>query len=208
MPKRSICGMLQPQPFRFLWLFSKTGPLVFSCLLLWAVAALQGLGAPQATAQESHQACLLSVEKTPQAHLIEPRYSPLSFAPDSSARTRQRSVPEPARDESDVHGTPLDIPRTRLTLAWGYYNQGDYEKAVPLFQALAREETAPEVAEESRLGLAYALLRLHRLVEAAHLLEELVSQGVRREETVPALVEALLALKRYEDAEKYLPLLP
>jgi tetratricopeptide (TPR) repeat protein len=200
--------MLRPQPCRFPWVFPQAEPLVLSCLFLWVVAVTQGLDAPQAAAQEPRQACLLSVEKTAQAHLIEPRYSSLSFAPEPSARMRQRDGAEPDRNALDVPAAPLDIPRTRLTLAWGYYNQGDYEKAVGLFEALAQQETAADVAEESRLGLAYALLRLHRLPEAAHLLEELVSQGIRHQETVPALVETLLALKRYEDAEKYLPLLP
>lgn len=208
MPKRPSCGMPRPQPTRARSVFPQTRALMLGCLFLGVVAVTQSLDAGNAAAQESNQAFLLSVKKTAQSSLIEPRYSPLSFPPEPSTRGRQRSIPDPSPPENASHAATLDIPRTLLTLAWGYYNQGDYEKALQSFQDLAQRETPPDVAEESRMGLAYTLLRLDRLPEAARLLEELVSRGVRPQETVPALVEVLLTLKRYEDAEKYLPLLP
>ncbi len=208
MPKRLCHGLPRPEPFRVRWVFPKVGPLLLGCLFLWLTLALWEHESRQAAAQESNQTSLLHVEKSAQSHLLEPRYSPLSFPLETSARARQTppSIQPPL--EPAFQSALPDVPRTRLTIAWGYYNQGDYEKAVPVFQELAQEETPPEVADEARLGLAYALLRLQRLPEAARLLEQLVGQGIRPRETVPALVEVLLALKRYEDAEKYLPLLP
>ncbi len=208
MTKRPPHGMAPSQPHPACSFFREIRAVVLGCLLLWTIAAPLGREGGRAVAQESNQACLLSLEKTAQSQLLEPRYSALSFPPEPLAGSRQRSVSDQAVIEPSAQKAPSDIPRTRLTIAWGYYNQGDYEKALALFEASAPKETPADVAEESRLGAAYALLRLNRLPEAARLLEELVSQGIRPKETVPALVEVLLALKRYEDAEKYLPLLP
>ena len=115
---------------------------------------------------------------------------------------------EPAPPNQEPPGPLLDSAPTRLAIAWGLYNQGAYEKALGIFEQLAHQETTSQIKEESQLGLAYCLLRLKRLPEAAHLLEALVNQDVRPQETVPILVETLLALQRYEEAEKFLPRLP
>lgn len=208
MVKRPCHGLPRPEPLRFRWVFPKVGPLLFVCLLLWAAAVPWEDESLQAAAQELNQASLLHVEKTAQSYLLEPRYSPLSFPFDSSARTRRTPPSGQTPLEPASQSAAPDVFRTRLSIAWGYYNQGDYEEALPVFQDLAQQETTADVAEEARLGLAYALLRLRRLPQAARLLEELVGQGIRPRETVPALVDVLLTLKRYEDAEKYLPLLP
>lgn len=208
MTKRSPHGMAPSQPHPSRSVLQEIRPVVLGCLLLWTISVPLGREGGRAAAQESNQAYVLSLEKTAQSHLLEPRYSALSFPPEPLAGSRQRSVSDQAVIEPAAQNAPSDIPRTRLTIAWGYFNQGDYEKALALFKASAQQETPADVAEESRLGAAYALLRLDRLPEAARLLEELVSQGIRPKETVPVLVEVLLALKRYEDAEKYLPLLP
>ncbi|MEJ5364824.1 MAG: tetratricopeptide repeat protein [Desulfosoma sp.] len=208
MPKSPFTGMPRPQLFRVHSAFPQAWTFLIGCLLLWTAAAAQELDDGQAAAQESNQASLLSVEKTTQSNLIAPRYPSVPFPPEPTTRERQRTLPDQPPSETASQAPTLDIHRTRLTLAWGYYNQGDYKKAAEIFQDLAHRETPPDVAEESRMGLAYALLRLDRLPEAARILKELVDRGIRRQETVPALVEVLLALKRYEDAEKYLPLLP
>ncbi len=166
-------------------------------------------GVLQARAQESNQAALIHVEKGSQEHLLFPRAVsvpvpsfPAPGQPFRSTGSLQQDVPEKRHA-----GNSLDMARTRLTIAWGYYNQARYQDAVRLFEELTREESLKSIAEEARLGLAYSLIRLNRLSEAADLLEDLVTQGIRLEETAPALVETLLALKRYQDAEKYLPLL-
>lgn len=208
LPKRPSHGMSCSRPFPAFSLFPKAGPLALGTLLLWALAAPLGHDGGRAAAQESNQASLVSVEKAAQAHLLEPRNTSLSIPAEPPTRTRQQSLADQPLVEPGLQNAPLDISRTRLTIAWGYFNHGDYEKALAIFQSLVQKETAPDVAEESRLGLAYSLRRLHRLPETAGLLEELVNQGIRPKETVPALIEVLLALKRYEDAEKYLPLLP
>ncbi|MGQ9485539.1 MAG: tetratricopeptide repeat protein [Desulfosoma sp.] len=167
-------------------------------------------GTPGILAQESNQAALIHVEKSAQAHLLMPKplavpglpSLPLEASPQAGVRSLQ------VQPEEGLSGLSVDIPRIKLTIAWGYYNQGRYQDAALLFDALTGEDSVPNVVEESRLGLAYSMIRLNRLNEAAQLLEDMVAQGVRLRETVPALVETLLGLKRYADAEKYLPLLP
>lgn len=174
---------------------------------LWVFFGILAATARVAAAQESNQAALVHVEQGPQRHLMEPRYPSVPMRPESPPLQPRLTREAPSVGQG-THETSSDKAQTRLAIAWGLYNQGEYEKASKLFEFLAERETAPTIVEESRLGLAYCLLRLKRLSEAAALLETLVAQGVRRQETVPALVETLLALKRYEEAEKFLPLLP
>ncbi|ROQ89898.1 tetratricopeptide repeat protein [Desulfosoma caldarium] len=174
------------------------------------ILALGLSGTLEASAQESNQAALIHVEKSNQAHLLMPKPLAVPTAANATSAESSRSAArvEQTPSETGLFGSPLDVARLKLTIAWGHYNQGRYQEAAALFKALAREEKVPSVVEESRLGLAYCMIRLDRPSEAAHLLEDMVTQGVRLQETVPALVETLLALKRYEEAEKYLPLLP
>jgi tetratricopeptide (TPR) repeat protein len=180
--------------------------------LLSALLVLLLLAVPGAGAQEAGQEALLRVEKGPQEHLLAPK--PLEAPPEAPEepseppRAAARGASALPPETMGPAASPLDVPRTRLAIAWGYYNQGRYEKAARLFQALVEDGAASGAAEEARLGLSYCLIRLNRLSEAAEILEDLVHREVRLQETAPALVETLLALKRYEDAEKYLSLLP
>ncbi|MBC7359747.1 MAG: tetratricopeptide repeat protein [Desulfacinum sp.] len=180
--------------------------------LLGALLVLLFLAVPGVGAQEGRQEALLRVEKGPQEHLLAPK--PLEAPPEGVAepseppRAAERNASALPRGTMGPAASPLDVPRTRLAIAWGYYNQGRYERAARLFQALVEDGAASGAAEEARLGLSYCLIRLNRLSEAAEILENLVNRRVRLQETAPALVEILLALKRYEDAEKYLSLLP
>ncbi|MEJ5347750.1 MAG: tetratricopeptide repeat protein [Desulfosoma sp.] len=174
-----------------------------------AILALTLFGVLQARAQESNQAALIHVEKGSQEHLLFPKAVSVPVASHPAAEQPPRSTGNFQHDVQEKRpvGNPLDMARTRLTIAWGYYNQARYQDAARLFEELTREEALKSVTEEARLGLAYSLIRLNRLSDAADLLEDLVTQGIRLEETAPALVETLLTLKRYQDAEKYLPLL-
>lgn len=177
--------------------------------LLRAILALMVFGCLEARAQESNQAALIHVEKGSQEHLLFPKALSLPVPSFSTPEQPPRSMGNVEQDfqEKRLTGNPLDTARTRLTIAWGYYNQARYQDAVRLFEDLTREASLRSIAEEARLGLAYSMIRLNRLSEAADLLEDLVTAGFRLEETAPPLVETLLTLKRYQDAEKYLPLL-
>lgn len=187
----------------------RRGPWARRGFVLALILALGLSGTLRASAQESSQAALIHVEKSDQVHLLMPKPLTVPGAANSTSAESPRSTArgEQSPSETGLSGAPLDIARIKLTIAWGHYNQGRYQDAAALFEALAREETVPNVVEESRLGLAYSMIRLNRQSEAARLLEDMVAQGIRLQETVPALVETLLALKRYEEAEKYLPLL-
>lgn len=211
MTDRAVCRPLDEKE----WLASCRGGrggmwVRRGCVLALILTLGLFCGAPRVLAQESNQAALIHVEKSAQAHLLMPKPLAVPVPPsppvEDSSQARVKSLQ--AQPEEGLSGPSLDIPRIKLSIAWGYYNQGRYQDAAVLFDALTREDLVPNVAEESRLGLAYSMIRLNRLNEAAQLLEDMVTQGIRLRETVPALVETLLALKRYADAEKYLPLLP
>ncbi|MBZ4659450.1 MAG: Outer rane lipoprotein [Desulfacinum sp.] len=180
--------------------------------LLGALLVLLFLAVPGVGAQEGRQEALLRVEKGPQEHLLAPK--PLEAPPEQVPESEEPSRPAvsaasvPQLKKKGPAAPTLDVPRTRLAIAWGYYNQGRYEKAAQSFEALVRDGEASGAAEEARLGLSYCLIRLNRLSEAAEILEDLVNRRIRLQESAPALVETLLVLKRYEDAEKYLSLLP
>lgn len=179
-------------------------------LLLFVISFLSGavmfpviLGLQETWAQEANQSALIGVEKKSQEYLLAPR--PLEVPSGANPEALRPSGP-PLEEKSS--SLTIDVLRTRLAIAWAYYNQKQYEKALRLFRDLVENSGTSELADEARLGLSYCLIRLNRLPEAVGILEELVKRGVRLQETVPVLVETLLALKRYEEAEKYLPLLP
>lgn len=210
MTNRVVCRPLDEEEWSASCPSSQSGMWVRRGCALALILTLGLCDTPQVVAQESNQAALIHVEKSAQTNLLMPKIPAVPVPPnlpmEESSQELIKSLQ--AQSEKGLFGPSLNIPRIKLNIAWGYYNQGRYQEAAILFDALIREGSMPNVVEESRLGLAYSMIRLNRLNEAADVLEDMVNQGVRLGETVPALVETLLALKRYADAEKYLSLLP
>ncbi len=87
--------------------------------------------------------------------------------------------------------------RYYLAKGWEFYRLGDYKRAVSLFRKASRYKG---LRREAELGIAYAYVKERRLREAASILEGLVEERFRVDETLPALVDVLLRMKDYKRA--------
>jgi len=115
-----------------------------------------------------------------------------SLRPEIRRRTQDVSIrvegPEPHRPPEPP---ARDDFREVLADAWAEYQDGDAGDAERLFQQ-AGASPDPETRREAALGRALSLARIGDNARAAELLEGLVGQGYRPDETVPALVRSVL----------------
>jgi thioredoxin-like negative regulator of GroEL len=118
-------------------------------------------------------------------------------------------IPKPLpSDEVSVKQTPLKAasPKSDLELAWQRYNQGRYEAAAKLFDAVIDKDRRQ--AMNARLGLAYSRLRQGQREAAVVHLKHMVQQRYRLAETLPLLLTQLQEEGDFETAGSYLHLLP
>ena len=97
--------------------------------------------------------------------------------------------------------------RLSLRLGWGFYEKGNFEKALEHFTAASRSSVA-EIAMEAQYGMALSLERQKRTADALPLWKELVRRGFRTDETAPRYVEALFEQGRYAEASRWVRALP
>lgn len=103
------------------------------------------------------------------------------------------------RKRSDVLG---------LDTAWTLYRQGKFAAAARRFRNAIGEAPTAARARETRLGLAYAYLKLDRPTAAERQLRRLVSDRYRLSDTLPALVQLLAEGGDYDAALAYAAELP
>jgi len=91
-------------------------------------------------------------------------------------------------------------PEEVMSRAWFQYEQGRFRVAQELFsRAIAGAD--PESANEARLGLAYALVKLGD-PRAEDVVQSLVNKGYRLSETVPALIRLKRDKAQWDQALK------
>ena len=113
----------------------------------------------------------------------------------------------PTRVQKKAPG-PAPPPRKKSELerAWIKYNRRQYSAAAELFGNAVK--TNPGKALNARMGLAYSRLKQGRRVEATAQLKYLVKRRYRLKETLPLLLDLLVAGGDYRTAQNYLPLIP
>ena len=97
--------------------------------------------------------------------------------------------------------------RDKLALAWKYYKQGRYDRAIPLFSAASSSPHRP-TALEAKLGLAYSYIKKGEAAKAEPLMAELVRERYKLDQTLPGLLSLLLEKGEEERARPYMALLP
>ncbi len=108
-----------------------------------------------------------------------------------------------------VRAAPSSPPtlKDKLAQGWRFFRRGDYGQAIPLFtQASAAPDAA--IANEARLGLAYAYLKQGQKGRAKEIFEELVGKNYKTGEVLPNLLSLLLDDQEHSRAKPYLALLP
>lgn len=115
----------------------------------------------------------------------------------------------PQAAASDENGSlesvaSADAHRRLLGRAWDRYNAGETQRAVELFR-LAAQAPDQEVANEAKLGLGYSLNRLGDTQGAEALFREMADADYRLDDTLPMLLELLLARGDLEQARELLP---
>jgi tetratricopeptide (TPR) repeat protein len=164
-----------------------------------------GVSLVQAKAEKPHQEHLLqSLQKQQGIELSQERQSieEQKNAPQHDLAAQENELPQ----EVDASEPRRSKEAICLEIGWWKHNKGDNDKALILFRQAAKSDD-PAVTNEAMLGLAYVFMKRNEKSQAIPLVEDLVQQRYRLEETAPMLVDLLLAQKNYQKAEKYLPLL-
>ena len=159
---------------------------------LWYVQA-QERGQPQLQdlSQKKHGA---EISQHPhESGLLEPEFEEMKKAVQKTPVRVGPSSPPTLKD--------------KLAQGWRFFRRGDYGQAIPLFtQASAAPDAA--IANEARLGLAYAYLKQGQKGRAKEIFEELVGKNYKTGEVLPGLLALLLSDEEYSRAKPYLALLP
>jgi thioredoxin-like negative regulator of GroEL len=103
-------------------------------------------------------------------------------------------------------GAPPTL-RDKLAQGWGFFKKGDYSRAISLFTQASSASDA-SIANEAKLGLAYAYLKQGQKGKAKEIFEELAGKDYETAEVLANLIPLLLSDEEYSRARPYLALLP
>ncbi|MCB2182387.1 MAG: BCSC C-terminal domain-containing protein [Desulfobulbaceae bacterium] len=124
--------------------------------------------------------------------------------PASSTKV-ERGRQSTSADAPQAESAPVDTVRQYdmlpqlLSQAWHEYQEQRFQEARDLFLEVA-ESSKTESRDNARLGLAYTYLKLDRQDKAIDLLENLVREHYKTEETLPALINILLSREEWKRA--------
>jgi len=159
---------------------------------LWYVQAQErGQSQLQDLSQKKHEA---EISQHPhESGLLEPEFEEMKK---SAQKTPVRVAPS----------SPPTV-KDKLAQGWRFFRRGDYGQAIGFF---TQASTAPDaaIANEARLGLAYAYLKQGQKGRAKEIFEDLVGKNYKTGEVLPSLLPLLLAEQEDSRAKPYLALLP
>ena len=123
-----------------------------------------------------------------------PKPLPTDELGSAEATKKPKKTVDAARKKSD------------LERAWIQFNRKQYGAAAELFERVVNSQ--PRRALNARMGLAYSRLKQGRRNETTDHLQYLVNKNYRLKETLPLLLDLLIASRKYKAAEGYFHLLP
>jgi thioredoxin-like negative regulator of GroEL len=97
--------------------------------------------------------------------------------------------------------------RRLLAEAWNKFEQSDYGAAIGLFELASAAEDA-QIQQEALYGKALTLLKLKKFEEASQILERLIRDGYRLDETIPVFMGLYESTEDWARAEKMIKSLP